>query len=103
MDQLNTKAIWGLISIAILGGIGLAAKEAISNFWAGISFMLNPNIHRGMTLEAKVQGELLKGALKKFGLSRIVIEDQNRNTHLILISDLKKTTIKLLGEKSKQN
>ena len=99
MEQIGTRAIWGLISIAIIGGISLAAKETISNIWAGLSFMLNPAMRRGKIIEAKIQGELLKGTLKSFGLSRIVIEDQEGNIHLILISDLKKTTIKVINNK----
>lgn len=99
MEEINTKVIWGLISVAIIGGISLAAKETISNIWAGLSFMLNPNMRRGKTIEVKIQGELLKGILKGFGLSRVVIEDQEGNTHLILVSDLKKATIKITGNK----
>lgn len=99
MEQISARAIWGLISIAIIGGISLAAKETISNIWAGLSFMLNPTMRRGKIIEAKIQGELLKGTLKSFGLSRVVIEDQEGNTHLILISDLKKATIKVINNK----
>lgn len=96
MEQLNVNAIYGIITVAILGGISIAAKETISNLWAGFSLMLNPCIKRGQTIEAKVQGEILKGVLEKFGLSRIVIRDEHCVHHLILISDLKKTTIRVL-------
>ncbi len=54
MEQITTKTIWGLVSLAILGGIALAAKETISNIWAALSFMLNPGLRRGRTIEAKV-------------------------------------------------
>jgi len=101
MEQITTKTIWGLVSIAVIGGITLAAKEAISNLWAAISFMLNPGLRRGSIIEAKVQGELLKGTLKGFGLSRAIIEDQEGHTRLILISDLKKTTVKVISDKSR--
>ena len=100
MEQITTKTIWGLVSLAIIGGISLAAKETISNIWAAFTFMLNPGLRRGSIIEAKVQGELLKGTLKGFGLSRVVIEDQEGNTHLILISDFKKTTIKVTNNKT---
>ena len=99
MEQISTRAIWGLIWVAIIGGISLAAKETIGNIWAGLSFMLNPAIRKGKIIEAKIQGELLRGTLKNFGLSKVVIEDQEGNTHLILVSDLKKTTIKIIGDK----
>ncbi len=99
MEQVTTKTIWGLVSLAIIGGISLAAKETISNIWAAFTFMLNPGLRRGSIIEVKIQGELLKGTLKAFGLSRAVIEDQEGNTHLILISDFKKTTIKVAGNK----
>ena len=65
MEQISTRAIWGLISVAIIGGISLAAKETISNIWVGLSFMLNPTMRRGKTIEAKIQGEFTKGHFKK--------------------------------------
>ncbi|UCD15079.1 MAG: hypothetical protein JSV34_04980, partial [Candidatus Omnitrophota bacterium] len=77
----------------------LAAKETVSNIWAALSFRLSPTMRKGKIIEAKIQGELLKGTLKGFGLSRGVIEDQQGNMHLILISDLKKATIKIIGNK----
>ncbi|MCD5390849.1 mechanosensitive ion channel [candidate division NPL-UPA2 bacterium] len=99
MEQITTRTIWGLVSLAILGGVSLAAKETISNIWAALSFMLNPGLRRGSIIEVKVQGELLKGTLKGFGLSRAVIENREGNTHLILVSDIKKATIKVIGNK----
>lgn len=98
IDQINMKVVWGLISVAILGGISLAAKEAISNLWAGLSFRLNRNLRKGMILEVKIQGELLQGILKEFSLSRMLIEGPDGSKHLILISDLKNATIKILGK-----
>jgi len=99
MEAINMKVIWGLISVALLGGISLAAKESISNMWAALSFMLNPRMRKGKTVEIKIQGELLKGALKGFTMSRAAIEDEEGSTHLILVSDLKKATIKIKGSK----
>jgi len=99
MEGIDTKVIWGLVSVALIGGISLAAKETIGNAWAGLSFMFNPIMRKGKTIEVKVQGESLKGVLKSFDLSRIMIEDQEGNIHLILVSDLKKATIKILSNK----
>jgi len=98
MEQINTNVILGLISVAIIGGISLAAKETIGNVWAALSFMLNPAMRKGKIIEVKIQGELLKGTLKGFGLSRAVIESHEGDIHLILVSDLKKATIKIIGE-----
>lgn len=95
MEQINMNVIWGLVSVAILGGVSLAAKDTIGNMWSGVSFMLNPNMRRGSTIEAKIQGELIKGEVKGVGLNRVMVKDQQGCTHLILISDLKKATVKV--------
>jgi len=96
MEELNPKVIMGLLSVALIGGISLAAKETISNLWAALSFILSPRLRKGKVIQVKVQGELLEGAIKSFSLSRIVIEDKEGNLHLVLVSDLKGTTITVL-------
>ena len=98
MEGLNQTAIIGLISVAVLGGISLAAKETIGNLWAAIAFRLNPMLKKGIIIEAKVQGELLKGVFQGFvGSNRVHIKDEQQASHLILIEDLRKTTIKILN------
>lgn len=99
MEQISTTAILGLISVAVLGGMAIAAKESIGNFWVSVCFILSRTIRKGKTLEAKVQGELIRGKIKGFGLSRMTVEDPEGNIRLILNSDLKKTTIKIIEPK----
>lgn len=103
MEQISGAAILGLISVAVIGGIGIAAKETIGNFWVSICFILSRTVRKGKVLEANVQGELIRGKIKGFGLSRMTVEDPEGNIRLILNSDLKKTTIKIIEPKSKEN
>ena len=102
MEPINAKVMYSLLSVAVLAGISLAAKETIGNIWAGICFMLNLGMRRGCIIEAKIQGEVLTGTLIGFGFNRVVIQDQEGNKQLILVGDLKKSTIKILGDHKKK-
>ena len=64
--------------------------------------MLNLGMRRGCVIEAKIQGEVLTGTLIGFGFNRVVIQDQEGNKQLILVGDLKKSTIKILSDHKKK-
>ena len=44
MEQINPSVIFGIVSVAVIGGITLAAKETIGNVWAAIIKIINDNI-----------------------------------------------------------
>lgn len=98
-QQINPDVIIGLLAVAIIGGISLAAKDTISNIWAALSFMLNPVLRKGKIIEVKVQDQVLRGKLRSFSLTRAVMEEENGDLYLILTSELKKVNIKVLAGK----